>query len=65
MTKVHTKSEAFQAYLSLMRFLKRTPLEMLAPKICISCWEIYTRENEINHADPVTHKVTSEFTNMA
>jgi hypothetical protein len=65
MTKVHTKSEAFQAYLSLMRFLKRTPLEMLAPKICISCWTIYTRENEIYHADQVIHKVTSEFTNMA
>ena len=41
-----------------------TSIASLKPKICLTCWEVFTTETELYHSDNVTHKTTNEFSRM-
>ncbi len=65
---LHTSSEAFKSFLKLFTYLKFTPnpnIQKLKPKICLTCWEVYTVQTELYHSDQTSHKYTNEFSRMA
>ena len=54
-------------HLDLMRWLKQSKAPQVAdlrPKICLTCWEIFSRETELYHSDVSSHKTTNEFAKM-
>jgi hypothetical protein len=69
MQKVLIQSEAFSQYCGLMKWLKHNKVpgfhEKMRPKICLNCWEIFSRDSELYHSDSTHHKVTNDFSKMA
>jgi hypothetical protein len=64
---VHLDSPSFQNLLSLLKYLKFSKdivLQTLCPKLCLSCWTIFTRETELYHSDSSKHRYTNEFNRM-
>ena len=53
-------------YIQSLKWLKHgvqacPALDKLKPRICLSCWVIFSRDTELFHSDLSAHKTTNEF----
>ena len=61
-------SEAFQKQMKILQFLKEPEgqpvITKMNPKICLTCWVVYTDADARHHPSTQNHTSTGTFTTM-